>query len=344
MFNFLTLLVFSSTLSCSTDKNTTSNNSLTDIVIDYENINNNNLTEINSIIIKNNGYESPRFYGNIIYRNDTLFILDNASNPGIYAYDKHGKQLFYYNDIGKGKKQCLSIFNFNLGTNKIYINDFAGSKIVQLDMKGKFITSKYYKLLAIRSYVDENNGLVYCDNNNETSKGRCHSLFYYKEDSLCNKFLPIPDELKQLNTSIGMSFAKVGKDIHYYTGLRDTIYSINKNKIRPIYHLNFGKAWPNKEFLKEAKNKLINYVNIRRSSDFVYSIYCLENDEILVVNFWLKDKNYSFIYNKRNKKHLLYEQSKFNRLVGLNNKNIIFAKKGNEADTIGIYRIKWNIK
>ena len=333
--------------SCSSSRNVTSAAAgLKDIVIDTANVltSRNALSKVYDITIESDGNKSPRFYGYIINRNDSLFILDNVLNYGVYVYSKNGAQLACYNNIGKGEKQYQSVFDFTLGSKYIYIDDLIGHQIVSLDLQGNYIGSQHYKRLPMKFYVDESNVIVYGDNNNETSFGRAHCLYVYEGDSIIKKFLPILPETAKLNTSVGESFFKVGNEIHYYTGLRDTIYSIDKNSIRPIYHLNFGEAWPTKEFLKKANNKVLNYIKLIDASDYVDRVSFYESEKILTIGFNRKGNNYIFIYNKRNRRHLLYVLGKFEKIVGLNKDNLIIVEKGYKSDKIVEYKVMWDKK
>lgn len=342
-FSFVCMMGLLYTNSCSTSDNATNSKQLKEIVIDVneESLSSNDLITKYKIFIDANDKNSPKFYEKIVARNDTLFILDDVRNQGVYAYSMKGEALFHFNNIGKGEKQCRGVCDMTIGKSCIYITDYAGDCLASIDMKGEFINKKKFKKLSMRTHVDEKNNVIYCDNNNSTSHGRDHSLYIYQKDSICTSFLPIPKEIENFNFSTPSSFSVVGNDIHYCTGLRDTIYNISPNSVKPIYHLNFGKEWPSKDFIKSAVNKLGKFNRMLDGAGLVSSVGFFESDNIIALNFFKGDEHLVYVYNKRKNKHQLYKFERLNKLVGLYGDDLIFAERGKKNDKIEILRIDW---
>lgn len=320
---------------------------LKEIVINFDEQKNDTfkLKKVNETLLNiEDPNSAPRRASHAEYHRNKLFILDETQNRGLYVYNNSGAQLFHYNNIGIGDKQSRSITDFTIGKNNIYINDFSGSKTVILDMNGEVVGIKDYKQFASNKfYVDETNNIVYADNNNEPSKGRNHSLYYYinGSDTISKMFLPIPQELKYLNSSAGESFWKIGKDIHYYTGLRNTVYSIGKNGVRPIYHLNFGKSWPSKEFIKSAKNDIVAFYTNIRNTDYVYSVQILETKNILVIPFMKNKMRHAYLFNKKTNEELLLKIENAHSIVGLNGDNLLMWENTYKGNIITEHKIIW---
>jgi hypothetical protein len=325
----------------------TENKSIKEIEIDVnsKSVSTTSLQKVKEILIeKGEDIAAPNFYSYIECKDNKLYVLDYHSNPGLYVYNSKGKPLFYYNNIGEGKKQCLSILGFSLGKKNIYLSDPDKGKIAILDKKGNYIGSEKYNFQCYNICVDEDNHVVYGDNNNESSKGRAHCLFCYVKgnEAIAEKYLPIAPEAKFINASCEKSFTKVGNEIHYYTGLRDTIYSININGARPVYHLNFGNAWPTKEFISEAKNNLVNFFSKMRNTDYVSDVSYFESENILIVSFIKKGDCFAFIYDKNSGKSILQKIEKGNSLVGINGDNLLITRKSFNGDKIIEYKVMWS--
>ena len=241
---------------------------------------------------------------------DSIFILDFPRSNGVYLFNKEGRFLKKYGNIGQGPGEYLKAFDFTLDfKNKIlYILDSNSQSILMYNLKsGKYIKKIHLMNSGFKSFhIQYTNNRLFTD-----------AHFYEKNAS---SFL-----LQEINTSTGTRirdflpaklynknfFSKdvtLGENVFYdrtqeypkfIQYFMDTVISICPKKIMPLLYLKSNKLLKEEDIQDLDLKK--ESISMRLSAkDIIYHIsdFCSYKD-VLYFTFKYMDRHECCLYNKK---------------------------------------------
>ena len=242
----------------------------------------------------------------IVSVGDTLFFSDEKYSKQIIAFSRQGNYLYSIKNIGKGPGEFLSISDFAVSNNIVYISDNIQNKIIQYHCKsGKFISEK--KIPFNISDLEVCNGYKYYATYIR-DKEEYYIVIESPKGEVTNKYLSKKDyPFFKLATPKG-SFFKYKDQVIYCHGHLTTIYKLYKDNCKPYIKINAGKY----SMLERINNKPISIDEVRnpfllRQQTISYFYNYFENDEFIYFDFSLRNANENIcIYSKTNHNYNIY--------------------------------------
>lgn len=144
------------------------------------------------------------------------------------------------------------------------------------------------------------------DNGNIPSE---HSSHYLKkidpEGNFLENIFPSDPSTAGMTFNPRNPFQRCGQTIFYHPTLSNSIYALKDNNPIAVYHFDFGKSWPSREFCESVKGMHpLKIRDLMFKNNYVCFLNCLQTKDVLHVDFY-KEKKYSFYYNKKTKQSLL---------------------------------------
>ena len=269
--------------------------------------------------------------------NDTIYIMDSAKAPGLYAYNMDGCFLYVYENIGHGPEDFYRLSDFQISNDTIYLLDASGKKLLKLDKTGAFLSSNNLPYL-VGSFALESDGSMWFDKGN-SKIGDQSKLLYWKDGSFSSVLL-IPEELENLTISPLNTLITYNETIHYLRPLENVIYECEKGEVEVVYSLDFGENWPKNEFY--SQNKHIHPFSLFRKlsdSGYIIELNCLENEKYLHLNFSCNNSFYMFFYNKETTQQCLYGTLDKDRPLCLIDQKFYVAKETDDTYILVEYNI-----
>jgi hypothetical protein len=127
------------------------------------------------------------------------------------------------------------------------------------------------------------------------------------------ELLPIPESSREITISPRSPLQRQQDAILFMPSLSNQIYQIHLDKSVLKYQLDFGKYWPNEDYLEKEKNNhpLKIAQNLAKNGYAAFLNY-LDTKKVLHVNFEQEGKRFSFFYNKDSGQTLLFYNSNRN--------------------------------
>lgn len=240
-------------------------------------------------------------------RGDTIFAVDPAKNPGLYAYLKDGSQIFAYCHQGGGPEDISSPMSLTVNDTEITVFDMAGTKLMYFSKDGKFQKSIDLPVFALAAIEDRNGG-IWIDYSNQEYEDQ--KLAWKKdEESDPIPVLGVPDHLKGMTTVELVNMLQLPDgDIRYLPSLEPRIYALRNGKAVEAYELDYKGNWPSEEEFKAKYSG--NDWALKISNIPVKLKGFAENDRWLVIgNIVNREKTYITVYDKQTGKSAIYIDS-----------------------------------
>jgi hypothetical protein len=132
-----------------------------------------------------------------------IIVVKNWARDGdIFLYDRNGKGLRKFNHLGQGPEDYTYISGLTLDedNNELFVNEWAGKKILVYDLSGNFKRSFRYKEGASYGNIyNYDKGHLICYDSNYGNDGRANEppfLILSKQDGSIVKDIPMPYEQK----------------------------------------------------------------------------------------------------------------------------------------------------
>lgn len=242
--------------------------------------------------------------GKIIYRNDTLLIMDDSYSKLLLAYDMNGNPLIKYGRLGRGPNEYRYLGDFFIDKNKIFILAKYG-KINEYNIKtGEYIRTISFDPPSAYNFQSSKNHF-YADSKLDLSDKRFNKFACRVLDNdgkLKNTFLnPIATNKGYSGLLTGAEcqsrVLKYKENVYYVNSFADTIYKVNTNKIQP-YAIFDNKNYVKYNDFKLSKDFLgLPFPQFKNKSE--YSIYVYNECETYIYFCW-KSNEHRF--------HLLYDK------------------------------------
>lgn len=238
------------------------------------------------------------FPTNVVVRNDTIFAIDGYKSPGIYAYNKKGKQLFAYCSIGNGPEDIMSPKDLNVTETEISCFDRGSGDIVFFDKNGCFKNRIKTDFMAMGAIIDDKN-CIWTDYSNQRPADGVAKISC-RPDSIVN-FAPahlVPRHLEGFTVITLQPLHRLPDgQITYLAELEPTVYNLNDSKATVRYNLDFNGLWPSVEEINKIKGS--NWA-IKLRDMPMQRLGMQECNRWLIVYFYYNDDLYIHIYDKLN--------------------------------------------
>ncbi|WP_280751868.1 MULTISPECIES: 6-bladed beta-propeller [unclassified Parabacteroides] len=243
----------------------------------------------------------------VIADNKKIYLLDKLKANALFVYSQEGLLLHVIDKKGQGPGEFSRPDDFDVEkkTGNIIIMDASQKKFIVYSPKGEFIREFKYDFFASKFSLNQETHIL-ADNGNIPSPD---SDFLLKEMDINGNYLKsfFPSD----PSTLGMSFEtryplqQFGDYMFFLPTLSNSIYALKGEESSLAYQIDFGNAWPSKEFCESVQN--IHPLKMRESmleKGYVCFLNFLQTKDVLQLDFH-KDKNYSFYYNKETGKSIL---------------------------------------
>lgn len=295
-----------------------------------------NIKEVYRFTLDENCSSFPGMIHKMHCLNDTIYLLDIQKAPGLYVYDKEGKQLYAYDCMGEGPKEFKGLIDFQVNESSVFLFDNVGRKILELDKAGKFLSSESVPEQAY-SFAYEPNGRYYLDLGNSTSFNK--SKLLSGKDGNFDHLLTVPDAIENITISPTNTLAYNCGSIFYLPALEDKIHVCQDGKIVNTINLDFGKHWPDESFWYENKGQhpLMLFMSMEKSS-YIRELNFLIDGDVIYLHFMQGDSFFMFFYHLRSgKQHLYVDKDKsFYAPCTLSGDKLYVMK---EDDIVSVYQL-----
>lgn len=272
----------------------------------------------------------------IVVRGDTIFAVDPAKNPGLYAHLKDGTQIFAYCNTGGGPEDLSSPMNLTVSNTEIVVFDMGASKLMHFSKDGKFLKSIDLPVFALSAMEDPVKG-IWIDYSNQQDEDT-KLAWKADEESDPVPILGIPDHLKGMTTVELTNMRQLPNgEVRYLPSLEPLIYSLRNGKAVEAYELDYKGKWPSEE---DFKTKYSGNDWALKIKDIPVNLKgFVENDRWLVIgNVFNRDRTYITVYDKQNGKSTTYidsDKSYFNPAY-INGDDLYLTR---QDDTLDILRL-----
>lgn len=254
-----------------------------------------NFQSVSIIRFNENTENIPGGIQQIAVKGDTVFLVDPAKTPGLYAYLKDGTQLFAYCDNGAGPEDISSPMSLAVTDSEINVFDFAAKKLISFSKDGRF-KHKTDMSMEVTSAIKDSNGGIWMDFSNQ-DYGDEKLSWKKDEESNPTTLLTVPEHLKGMTNVQLMSMAQLENgELRYLPSIEPYIYELRNGEANLIYELDFVGKWPSNEEIAEEfqgndwAQKFRNFpIHIKGFA---------ENDQWLVVGANFNKKLYITVYDK----------------------------------------------
>lgn len=230
-------------------------------------------------------------------RGDTIFAVDPAKNPGLYAYLKDGSQIFAYCNQGGGPEDISSPMSLTVNDTEITVFDMAGTKLMHFSKDGKFQKSIDLPVFALAAIEDKNGG-IWIDYSNQQYED-LKLAWKENEESDPVPVLGVPDHLKGMTTVELVNMLPLPNgELRYLPSLEPCIYALQDGKAVEAYELDYKGKWPSEEDFKTKYTGNDWAIKIRNIPVKLKGF--TENDRWFVIgNILNREKTYITVYDKQ---------------------------------------------
>ncbi len=257
--------------------------------------------------------------GQIEYKNDTLFVLDDAAMK-LLAFDRQGRFLQAIGQKGNGPGEYALPVSIFLNQHKaaLYVIDAAQQKLIEYDAN-TFAYRKECKLPFTSSCVcvmDNDQHLAW----NDTQCQDGETSFYFLTT---NADLDVENHYVEKEFKSGyimapsVSMFKSGQHVYAYTPFSPVIYELTTDECRPVYNVKYGSyEFPSVTYMNEISNQgTSSYFHKLEASGMISYNKILGNNHSLLTCFMARTSKYIGCYNLQTKTGDIYLLEDFARTL-----------------------------
>ncbi|PCH68237.1 MAG: hypothetical protein COC06_09910 [Bacteroidales bacterium] len=171
----------------------------------------------------------------VIVHKDNIYIMDLYQTKSVYKFNLKGRFITKVGRQGKGNGEYLSLKDFNIKDDLLYLSSQYDNKIYVYKLNGEFL-----RVIPLNGTVGTKFSIL---NNSSfvinTADGSNKSSAFYKfNGKLLGETSSSKDFLHWLNP---LSFCYYNDTTYMYFAFNNVIYSANEQELVPVCELNFGK-------------------------------------------------------------------------------------------------------
>ena len=237
----------------------------------------------------------------LIVFNNLYFLHDHRPKHALFCVNNAGKVLYKIQNIGRGpgEFQYISDFDIDEQKNAICIYDARLSKINFYDLiTGEYMYEKTIdQVFASGFKINEETDRIYWYNDGDTYSP-FNLIITDLEGNIIGEFLKY-DGPKDL-VAKATNFHEFNKNMYFYYGLTDTIFSITRDAVNPFIYINFGKHKIPKKYKKGSLKEIFSAIHdLDNSVGFITNF--IENEKYIFFNYSRNFNMQMALYSKKNK-------------------------------------------
>lgn len=275
----------------------------------------------------------PGHLSKVVFRRDSIFVLDMFKDNGLYVYDSDGKIINSFVNKGEGPEEFQIVWDFNVTPNNIILFDYRSDEpFIFLDRNLNFLRRDKVGDCKDHFFYDSKNDSWWFDRGNYAYDGSDSKLIY-KKGSGSKTMLKIPENLKNITFANWHSFAELsGDSLLYMPTTENVVYLCEPDSAEPMYRLDFKGKWY--EFKKGDTNEETNDLWNRIADEgYVNTLDILSDGRNVLHTFNSGDRHYVLIVNTDTYASRLYylteeEHENLGDAVAYHNGQIIFGVPG----------------
>ncbi len=275
----------------------------------------------------------PGHLSKVIFRRDSIFVLDMFKDNGLYVYDSDGKIINSFVNKGEGPEEFQIVWDFNVTPNNIILFDYRSDEpFIFLDRNLNFLRRDKVGDCKDHFFYDSKNDSWWFDRGNYAYDGSDSKLIY-KKGSGSKTMLKIPDNLKNITFGIWHSFTELsGDSLLYIPVVENVVYLCEPDNAKPLYCLDFKDKWY--EFKKGDRNEgTVNLWDRIAEEGYVNTLDILSDGRNVLHTFNSGDRHYVLIVNTDTYASRLYylteeEHENLGDAVAYHKGQIIFGVPG----------------
>ncbi|HBY15624.1 MAG TPA: hypothetical protein DEG90_00665 [Porphyromonadaceae bacterium] len=275
----------------------------------------------------------PGHLSKVVFRRDSIFVLDMFKDNGLYVYDSDGKIINSFVNKGEGPEEFQIVWDFNVTPNNIILFDYRSDEpFIFLDRNLNFLRRDKVGDCKDHFFYDSKNDSWWFDRGNYAYDGSDSKLIY-KKGSGSKTMLKIPENLKNITFANWHSFAELsGDSLLYMPTTENVVYLCEPDSAEPMYRLDFKGKWY--EFKKGDTNEETNDLWNRIAEEgYVNTLDILSDGRNVLHTFNSGDRHYVLIVNTDTYTSRLYyltekEHENLGDAVAYHKGQIIFGVPG----------------
>ena len=275
----------------------------------------------------------PGHLSKVVFRRDSIFVLDMFKDNGLYVYDSDGKIINSFVNKGEGPEEFQIVWDFNVTPNNIILFDYRSDEpFIFLDRNLNFLRRDKVGDCKDHFFYDSKNDSWWFDRGNYAYDGSDSKLIY-KKGSGSKTMLRTPENLKNITFENWHSFAELsGDSLLYMPTTENVVYLCEPDSAEPMYRLDFKGKWY--EFKKGDTNEETNDLWNRIADEgYVNTLDILSDGRNVLHTFNSGDRHYVLIVNTDTYASRLYylteeEHENLGDAVAYYNGQIIFGVPG----------------
>lgn len=246
------------------------------------------------------------------YKNNIL--ISDRTTQKLYRFDSSGKFLNSVGEVGAGPEEYVSLGDFNVVDDLIYLQDESSDKIVVYSFDSRFIKVLDHSPIYFKEFVHIGNKLFFVTNYIQSSLGFYNIYEMDLSTKKINGFAPYDEtiELEQQKWGLNRYISK-GKDsaLAIFSN-SNLIYNISESGVIPEYKVHFSeRVLPEEEKKKGGTHAMMTAL----SKGYILGLDNMYNaEDYLFFSFSDGSEGRDFFYDKINKKGYLSEWLFVNRL------------------------------
>ncbi|MBS4070556.1 MAG: 6-bladed beta-propeller [Algoriphagus sp.] len=245
------------------------------------------------------------------------FLADYEITRGISIIDQDFELVSNIHNYGEGPGEYLTFLDFTINKNQKTIDLLTLNKLIRYDFNGNFLDElKLPGIISQIQHIEGDTYLLYKSKGlHENFKGPDDISILWTWNLHSNELKRVPSSLERVNIPLFTernNLISQGNKLQFSTNFLDTIY-IYSNKIELVEKRFFNSNRPNFPY-SELKNssqleEKLNDPEIQKT--YYYQLTNLLENETHFVTAMIFDGKYTnLIYNKQNKKSILFSEIK----------------------------------
>lgn len=236
-------------------------------------------------------------------KNDKIVIVSTGK---IFIYSlKNGQLLSLIDKKGKGPGEYQTIDDIYLEADLIYVLDRLNRTIWKYDFNGNYTGKIDTRLIGYAFTKLNTDYFVIYINSDKSEKSDYRLNFYsFQQNKIVKKYFKISDSEYQWQYIDDLrNFIRSKKNTYFTYSFNDTVYTLDKNGIKPKYLIDFGKYSTPRDFLKRDYEDIIEFTSKASRKNYIYSIIGFHHtSDYIYFAYRFQGKFIHCIYSRNSKK------------------------------------------